>query len=55
MKKLRNFLKFVIKIWKLLLKWMINLKDKSMDDILVRKVFSKTKTVIQKISERIKS
>lgn len=55
MKKLRNFLKFVIKIWKLLLKWMINLKDKSMDDILVKKFFSKMKTVIQKISERIKS
>ena len=32
-----------------------NLKDKSMDDILVKKFFSKTKTVIQKISERIKS
>lgn len=32
-----------------------NLKDKSMDDILVKNFFSKTKTVIQKISERIKS
>lgn len=32
-----------------------NLKDKSMDDILVKKFFSKMKTVIQKISERIKS